>query len=280
VVLAGVAGSTRASLAGQTANPSAKFAFTALYAPSSLTATVAGANVNLGWTAGTNGNGYSVLGVANGTNSNCSSATPAVIGSASGTTYTDSGRSTPQGTYFCYQVKTSYSGWTSVSGNPIAAARIGVVATTVQLTNGGTASTLDTGDKIVVTFNQAITQASGPSGTNTVCSISGATIVVGSTTTSGTCSALEAVYLGPLTGGTSSANARWNATYAWNASSTQLTVTIGSRTSGFANPPTSGTWTLNPTTTATKLLSATGSLHTCQTNTGGGSCLPVATGSF
>ena len=49
--------------------------------------------------------------------------------------------------------------------------------------------------------------------------------------------------------------------------------------SGTTGPTLSGTWTLNPTTTGTKVLSATGSYHNCDTNTGGGNCLPVATGS-
>src|SRR4029077_11477759 len=112
-----------------------------------------------------------------------------------------------------------------------------------------------------VTFNQAITTSTGPSGTNTVCAVSGATIMVGSTTTSGTCATSETLNLGKLTGGTSAANGRWNATYAWTGGNTVLTVTLGTRTSGSSNVTTSGTWTFNPTTTASKLLSATGSFH-------------------
>jgi hypothetical protein len=37
---------------------------------------------------------------------------------------------------------------------------------------------------------------------------------------------------------------------------------------------------LNPTTTASKLLSATGSFQACNTHTGGGNCLPTMGGSF
>ena len=277
---AGFGGGTSASLAGETDNPGSLWAFTALYAPTGLAAAPSGHDVSLGWSAGTNGSGYSVLGVANGSSSNCSSASFATIGSASGLTYTDTGRYTPQGTYFCYQVKTSYSSWTSVNSNPTAAAQIGVVVASVVALNGGTAGRLDTGDKITVTFNQAITTASGPSGTNTVCSVSGATIMVGTTTTLGSCGTGEALNLGRLTGGTSAANGRWFATWAWSGGNTVLTVTLGLRTSGSSNVTTSGTWTFNPTTTAAKLLSATGSFHTCDTNTGGGSCLPTMTGSF
>jgi hypothetical protein len=274
------AGGTAASFNARTANPAATYALTALYAPTSLTATTAGAGVNLSWTAGANGNGYSILGVANGTSSNCAAATTASLGTSVGTTYADSSRSTPQGTWFCYEVKTKYSAWTSVASNPRVAAQIGVVVSTIVAANGGTAGKLDTGDTITATFNQPITTASGPSGTNSVCAIGGATIVIGTTTTSGTCVATETTNFGKLTGGTSSTNVRYAATYAWNAALKQLTITIGSRTSGLTAPTTSGTWTLGPTTTATKLLSTTGSLHTCDTNTGGGSCLPTLTGSF
>jgi hypothetical protein len=269
-----------ASFAATSANKNATYALTALYPPSALTATTAGADVNLSWTAGQNGSGYAVLGVANGTSSNCAAATTASIGTTAGTSYADTSRSTPQGTWFCYEVKTTYASWTSVTGNPRAAAQVGVAVSSIVAANGGTASRLDPGDTITATFNQPITTTTGPSATNSVCSISGGTIVIGSTTTSGTCVATETTNFGKLTGGTSSANARWSATYAWNAAHTQLTITIGTRSSGFANPTVSGTWTLGPTTTAAKLLSTTGNLHTCDTNTGGGNCLPTLTGSF
>lgn len=275
-----VANVSTASFAATAANASATYALTALYAPSALTATTSGAGVGLSWTAGQNGNGYAVLGVANGTSSNCSAATTASLGTASGTTYTDAARSTPQGTWFCYEVKTTYANWTSVASNPRTAAQIGVVVSSIVGANGGTAGKLDPGDTITANFNQPITTTTGPSGTNSVCAISGATLVVGSTTTSGSCVATETTNFGKLTGGSSNANARFSATYTWNVARTQLVVLIGARSSGAANPTTSGTWTVAPTTTSTKLLSSTGGLHTCDTNTGGGSCLPAMTGAF
>jgi hypothetical protein len=280
VILGGsLAATSAASFNAQAANPGNIYAFTALYAASTLTATPSGHDVNLGWAAGTNGNGYAVLGVNNGASNDCSGASFASIGSTSGTSYTDSGRSTPQGTWFCYQVKTSYGPWTSVNSNPTAAAQLGVVATSVLAGNGGTAGTLDTGDTITVTFNQAIATATGPGGTNTVCSDTVGTIMLGSTTTAGGCSTAEAVNLGTLTGGTANHKARWSANYAWSAGNTKLTITLGALTNG-TNPTVSGTWTLNPSTTASRLLSATGSFHTCDTNTGGGNCLPALTGGF
>jgi hypothetical protein len=271
--------SSDASFNARNANPGNAYALTALYAPSGLTATPSGHDVGVAWSAGTNGSGYAVLGVANGNSSNCSAASFASIGSAAGTSYTDIGRYTPQGTWFCYQVKTSYASWTSVSSNPTAAAQLGVVAASVAAANGGTAGKLDTNDTITVTFNQPIATSTGPSGTNSVCAISGATIVLGSTTATGACAASETLNLGKLTGGTSSANARWSATYTWTNSNQTLTVKLAALTSGSA-PTVSGTWTFKPTTTASKLLSATGSFQTCNTNTGGGSCLPTMSGSF
>ncbi len=231
-----LAGVSTASFAARTANPSATYALTALYAPTGLTATTAGAGVGLSWTAGQNGSGYAVLGVANGTSSNCAAAATASLGTASGTTYTDAARSTPQGTFFCYEVKTTYASWTSVASNPRVAAQIGVVVSSIVAANGGTAAKLDPGDTITATFNQPITTATGPSGTNSVCAISGATIVIGSTTTSGTCVATETTNFGKLTGGTSSANARFAATYTWNTAHTQLTILVGARSSGPRQP--------------------------------------------
>src|SRR5262249_53970450 len=151
----------------QAANASNAFATTSLYAPSTLSASYAGHSTTLTWPAGSNGSGYTVLGVANGSSSNCSGASFSSIGTSATLTYTDSGRYTPQGTWYCYQVQTSYASWTSVSANPTAAVQLGVVATAVQFVSGGVAGKLDTGDKIIVTFNQPITTSTGPSGTNT-----------------------------------------------------------------------------------------------------------------
>ncbi len=272
---------SEASFAARTENAASVYSIGAVYAPSGLTATVSGHDVSLRWTAGTNGSGYKVYGVANGTSSSCASVTVSVIGTSATTSYTDSGRYTPQGSYYCYEVRTSYaSAWTSVSSNPTVAARIGFFASSVAVSNGGTAGRLDTGDVIVATFNQAVTTTTGPSGTNTVCAVATGQILIGSATTSGTCATSEATNLGTLTGGTAAANGRFNATYAWSNGNKTLTVTLGTRTSGSSTITTSGTRTFNPTTPATKLQSATGAFHICDTNAGGGDCLPTASGSF
>jgi hypothetical protein len=277
-----LATSSRASFNGQGNNAGNLYAFTALYAPSALTASPSGHNVNLSWTAGTNGSGYAVLGVANGNSSNCSAVTYASVGTSASTTYTDTGRYTPQGTYFCYQAKTTYQSWTSVNSNPTAVAQIGVVATSVVIANGSpsTAGTLGPGDTITVNFNQPITTASGPTAANDVCWTSTGTVVLATIAVTGTCSATEANNLGKLSGGATSAAARYNATYAWSNGNATVKVTVGSTKVIGSTATSSGTFTFNPTTTAADLLSATGAFHACDTNTGGGNCLPTVTGGF
>lgn len=250
-----------------------------LGAPTSLVASPSGHDVAVSWAAGSGGTGYSVLGLSNGASSACPASGYAAVTTTAGTSVTDTGRFTPQGTWYCYQVVTTRGLWSSQALNPVAAAQLGVVAKSVALNNGGTAGRIDPGDTITFNFNQSMTTSTGPSGTNTVCAVNGATIMLGSTTTSGVCATSETVNLGKLTGGSSNKNGRWNATYAWSNSNTTLTITIGTLTSG-SNPTITGTWTANPTTTAAKLLSTTGAFHICDTNAGGGSCLPTATGAF
>ena len=249
-----------------------------LVAPTALTATPSGHNVVLGWTAGSGGSGYAVSGVNNGTSSSCAAATFSAVGTSATTAYTDTGRYTPQGTYFCYKATTTYGTWSSQTANPTAAAQLGVVAQSVVISNGGTANRIDSGDKIVVTFNQPITTTTGPPAGDNVCTATTGSIALGSTGSGTTCT-LTALDLGTLSGLTVGANSRFAATWAWNAANTILTITIGARSAG-SNTAVTGTATFNPTTTATKLLSATGSFHTCDTNTGGGNCLPTATGGF
>jgi hypothetical protein len=252
-----------------------------LVAPGGLTATPSGHDVNLSWTAGSNGNGYQLLAVANGTSSNCASATFASLTTTAGLSATDTGRYLPQGTYECYQAKTTYNTWTSINSNPTAATQIGFVASTVVATNGGVSGKLDTGDTIVITYNQPVTPATGPISTNKICTnsaSSGNIIMIGDAITG--CNATTPVTVGAISTGTSTKTAAYNATWAWSAGNTVLTITIGSRTNGSADSTITGTLTFTPTTTATNMLSATGSFHNCDTNTGSGNCLPTTTGSF
>ncbi len=272
---------TFALLTARTGNANSVFAATALYAPGSLQASPSGRSGALSWTAGQHGSGYKVLGFGNGTNSTCPASTSAsytAIGTATTLSYTDANRSpasVPQGTWYCYQVQTTYQSWSSVENNPVVGVRVGVVATAFNYVNTNT-TRLDTGDQLIFTFNQAITPSTGPTTGNSVCNTT-TTIWLASTTTSGGCATTEAVNLGRITGGSLSDNARFAATYAWSNGNTRLTVTIGSRTAGNRSPTMNGSWIFTPTTTSTKLLSTTGSFHICDTNTGGGSCTPALT---
>jgi hypothetical protein len=249
-----------------------------LTAPTGLTATQSGHNVTLSWTAGSGGSGYTVYAVNNGTSDSCAAATFTALTTTASTSLTDTGRYTPQGTYECYKVATTYGSWSSQASNPFDSAQLGVVAARVVLANGATAGKLDAGDTIVVTFNQAITTSTGPSGSDNVCTTAGGTIALGSTGSGGSCS-LTGLNLGTLTGLSVGASSRFAATWTWSGANTVLTVTIGTRTAG-STTSVSGTATFDPTSSSTKLTSATGGFHTCDTNSGGGSCLPTASGSF
>lgn len=272
---------TQAASTSQVGNPANVLATTALYAPSDLSAVASGHDVELGWSAGRNGSGYAVQGAANGASNNCQLADFSSVGSSVGTSYTDAGRSSPQGTFFCYRVATTYgTAWSSRRSNPRAAVRIGFVATSATISNGTLAGALDPGDRIVLTFNQPVDPASGPGPTDTICSTTLGRIQLGSTTTNGSCSADETLTVGALTGGTIDNAARWEATYTWGNARRRLTIVVGSRVGGAPAPAATGAWTFTPTSTADKLSSATGGFHICDTNSGGGICLPAATGDF
>jgi hypothetical protein len=251
-----------------------------LGAASALTGAASGHNVNLSWTAGTNGSGYAVAAAANGTSTSCTAASFAALTTTAGTSVTDTGRFSPQGTIECYRVTTTYGTWSSQTGNPTVAVRLGVVAQSIAIANGGTAGRLDAGDTITITFNQTITTASGPVAGDNVCTSTGGTIMLGVTGTGGTCSTATATTVGTLTSLTINRVARYDTTFAWSAGNSVLTVTLGSRSAGTQDPTVSGTAVYTPTTTATGLLSTTGSFHACSSNSGGGNCTPSATGSF
>lgn len=248
-----------------------------LIAPASLAATPSGHDVSLSWPAGTSGSGYQLLTAANGTSSNCASASFTSLTTTTGLAATDTGRSTPQGTYQCYQVRTTYNTWWSINSNPTAAAQLGFVASSVAITNGGAAGDLDTGDTIVITYNQPVDTTTGPAASDNLCTDTTTnTIVVGSTGAGATCAVTPGT-VGTITGMTIAKKGRLAATWTWNTAHTVLTVTLGAKTAGSTGIA-SGTGTFNPTTTA--MLSANGAFHNCDTNTAGGNCLPTITGGF
>ncbi len=265
------------------------FATTSLSAPGDLSASAQGHDVALSWSEGQSGTGYEVFGVENGTSSDCSAVTFTSLDSTTTTGYSDSDRFAPQGTWFCYQVQTARDTWRSQQNNPVAAAQLGFVAASLQLTNGGDTTAcgdaqygvledLDCGDQISVTFNQPVNTATGPGSGDTVCADqSSGTIWLGSTG-SGDCTSNETVHLGRLTGGTiGDSNSRFDASYDWNTEQTGLIVTVGALVSGTIYPTLSDSlWTLTPITDTGDLLSNSGAYHICDTNADGGNCLPGA----
>lgn len=264
------------SVAGNT------FATRLLGAPTGLLAVPAGHDVSLNWAAGQNGNGYAVRGVANGNSSNCSGASFALLGSTAGTTYSDAGRYLPQGTYFCYQVLTTYGNWSSQQNNPVAVAQIGFVATSIQMINGGTPGYLDPGDQFIINFNQPVNIGTGPTNADTVCVDANNDVIVLGSTTQGKsqCNSSSGYTVGIVTGGTiGGRDVQFNATYTWGNGNRTLTVTVGSMISNNKPLPTVGSasWGFTATTNPALLLSATGGFHICDSNAGGGNCLPATT---
>lgn len=250
-----------------------------LTAPTALAATPAGHDVSLTWSAGSGGTASNVLAAPAAAGGSCTGVTFTALTSTAATSAKDTGRYTPQGTYECYQVRTAAGGWTSTTGNPVVEARIGFVATSVQLTNGGVAGQLDTGDRIVVTFNQAVNPTTGPPAGSTVCvDTTTLTMALASSGTGTSCSAFGD-RLGRLAMASVSFNARYAATHTWTTTTT-LTIAIGARTAGTAAPTVSGAGTFTPASGTGAPTSQTGGFTVCSSNTGGGACLPAATGSL
>lgn len=248
-----------------------------LSAPGSLAGGAVGHGVALTWSGGSGGTAYTVSAASSGTSSACAGATYTPLGTTSLLTWADP-RWAPQGTYECYRVATTYGTWTSLNP-PAVAVQVGVVAASVSTANGtGSSSRLDTGDRIVVTFNQPIAVSSQPSPGDSVCTSTSGYVALGSTGTGASCSS-TGLELGTMAGLSVGATSRFAATWSWNAAATVLTITVGARTAG-ATPTVTGTGTFTPTTATAALLSDSGGYHVCTSNTGGGNCLPAATGSF
>jgi hypothetical protein len=123
------------------------FTTNALIAPTQLTASAVGRDVQLGWKASGNSDGYVVLGGANGNSNDCVTATLSVISTTHNLNYVDNSRHTPQGTWFCYQTQTRLRSWQSLSNNPRVAVQLGFVATSIRLINDGNHSGCNGSDR-------------------------------------------------------------------------------------------------------------------------------------
>jgi hypothetical protein len=94
----------------------------AVGAPGALSATRQGQRVQLTWGTGTNGDGYLIFRATN-TAPTCTTVTWTQIASVAGintTNYTDRVKKVA-GQWYCYQVRTTLSTWTSQTNNPITA---------------------------------------------------------------------------------------------------------------------------------------------------------------
>jgi hypothetical protein len=280
ILLGALLGSAGVAYASFTGSDSATQSISSrsLSGPVSLVATPWGHAVALVWSGGSGGTGYTVFAAANGSSSSCTGADYSAVGTTSFPVWADV-RWAPQGTFECYQVATAYDSWTSIDSNPTDVVQLGVVASSVAIVKGGDSSSrVDTGDKIVVTFNQSIADSSQPAAGGSICTSTSGYIALGSSANGATCST-SGLDLGTLTGLHVTSNSRYAASWSWNGADTVLTITVGSRAAG-PTPTVTGTGTFAPTTASDALLSDVGGYHVCTSNSGGGNCLPVATGSF
>ncbi len=243
-----------------------------LTTPTGLAANPVGHTVQTSWNAA-NGDAYRLTGGASGTDSACSAVTYGVVGGPAATSFTDA-RFTPEGHYFCYKVQSTEGATWESPASAAVSAQLGFVAASVAVSGNGN-QRIDPGETITINFNQAVDTASGPSGTDTVCSDGAPKILVlGSTTTTGSCnSATETIKAGTMaTSNTIKFDARYDATYVWSNGNKTLTITVGTRVFGNKNTQIKGILTLTPAST---LLEAAAGNGICTSNAGGGDCLPA-----
>ena len=275
----GPIGDTLALFNGETQNTNSTFAGGWVGAAAGATATASGYDMGLAWTPGTHGpvTGQQLYGVDNGTNSNCTGAAYALLATMALPTtaaYTDSSRGTlaTDGDWFCYElVSTSATVWTAAA--PLAAAQLGLAATTVVNANGtGTAGRIDNADKITITFNQRTNV-----GTANIraCIWTSGVIVLGDTT-GGCGNANDAYSLGKLTlsGATISNNRTSTTTTVARTTVAPWTVTITfAGLSGNATITGTPTWTFTPSAsilsnaTTHQATACTAARSTCQPTT-------------
>jgi hypothetical protein len=306
MLLSGAVAGTSASFNASTSEASPSGLGTdALYAPASLAATPSGNDVVVTWPVGSLGSGATTfghqvaerslgVGSADGLTSPACSETDAFTTSTTGTnatlSFTDIGVATAtgnQGAWYCYRVQTTYPQvtplWFSQVANPVAKVQIGHVMRTVELVNGnGTAGNLGTGDSVVMTFNQPVDTATGPT-TQLICArTNNDTINIGRSGT-GACGNSETVVVGKIVVNTVASNATWNTSWMWSDCPVAnqcrtLTATLGSATNGTTTNITLGaTPSMTPVTGFNR--SAAGNVSPCiQTNSTARMCRPTPFG--
>lgn len=274
-----IVGLTGATFNASATNAGSAFAGGWIGKPTSPTATASGYDVKLTWTPGTAGpvTGQTIKGTDNGTSSNCSGAAYTDFSytvTAAAASSTDSNRATTapvgNGDWVCYEVvSTSATVWTQAT--PLSALQVGLAATGVAISNGGTSGSIDQNDTITVTFNQAVAASSVPT-TVKVCVFPN-TIVIGDPSSGSKCnSASDVPSIGTLTTTTALANSRFTGS---TASVSGSTVTIKLSTGG-AVSASGASWTFTPATTI--LSSAT--VDQASACTSGSNCQPTTSSNF
>lgn len=272
-----IVGSTGATFNASATNTGSGFSGGWVDRPAGATATASGYDVNLGWTPGTNAvTGQSIKGTYNGTSSNCSGAAYTDfsfnLGAAVSST-TDANRGVSHnGDWVCYEVvSTSATVWTQAL--PLSALQVGLAATNVSISNGGTSGAVDQGDTITITFNQAINLASGSA---KVCVFANPdnTILVGDQRGGASCGSVtgDGYNIGTLTTSASLGSARFtNSSY--TVSGNTITMTIGSGGSASAS---GASWTFTPAAT----IQSNAPADNAPACTSGSTCRPTTGSNF
>jgi hypothetical protein len=273
-------GEATANLNAATANAST-FSTAAIYSPTAPTAAPLGHTASVSWTASSpsTGNGYVVSAVNVG--SNAATACPAAaasysfVGGTASTSFTDSTAMAggTDGTYVCYLPRRGFDTtapgswvadpvWVSANTLPTAKTAIGFFATTLTLANGGVAGRIDSGDTVVITFDQSVNTA-GLTVSQVCAAVGSKTIYLGAGTGIITCPTTASI--GTLTGinvsSTLSLDGAWAATAAWTNTNRTLTITIGAQNMGSTISAGAGTTTYVPAA----LTSSSGAAAICTT---------------
>jgi hypothetical protein len=256
-----------ATVSATASNAANTFSSTALYAPTSPSAAPLGHTASVSWAASIpqNGNGYVVSGtnVGSSPSATCPPAASSysfVAGTAAAT-FTDSTSLAggTDGTYVCYLLRGGQDpaapaswvadpAWTSADVLPTVKTAIGFFATGVTLTNVGTAGSINSGDVVAVTFDQAVNTA-GLSIAQVCAAVASKTLYLGSSG-GGPLSCTTANTAGMLTGinlsSTLSLDGAFAATAAWSNANRTLTITIGAQSMGQPISVGAGTTTYTP----------------------------------
>ena len=277
---AGVGG-TFAVFSAETQHKTSTFAGGWLGAPTPLTVTPSGYDVQLTWAAATHGlNGQVLQGEARGTTGDCTGATyptaVASLGAATGS-YTDVNRGDgahgpANGDWYCYEAISVLSGtsWTTAADFP--PIHVGLDATGVAIGNGD--GNFDPTDFVQITFNQRPQVPGTPRDTH-VCIFEKSDVIILGDQTAYCNGTADSYSIARLTGAPISGTHTLSGTGTLTATTTapwRITVTMG--VTSYATQ--TGTTTLTPSTSI-KSYATTDQATICIS---GANCLPTTTTHF